>query len=121
MQNVKNLEKVFKALGCEPRLWILWLLSQSSLCVCEIMGILGITQTTASRHLGYLRNAGLVESKRQEQWMIYYLRKDLPSRIKEIVDQTIKAISELPEAKIYKERLKSITSDESYRLNRVRR
>jgi ArsR family transcriptional regulator, arsenate/arsenite/antimonite-responsive transcriptional repressor len=41
------------------------------LCVCDIMGALGITQSKASRHLRYLFNAGLVTDRREGLWMYY--------------------------------------------------
>ncbi len=118
---MESLEKIFKALGCAPRLWILWLLKQHPLCVCEIMGILEITQTNASRHLSYLKSAGLVKSERQEQWVIYYLNEDLPPHIKQVVECATEAVSTLEEAKIYKERLLKVVEDKSYRLKQKRR
>ena len=118
---MENLEKVFKALGCSSRLWILWLLKQRSLCVCEIMGILGITQTNASRHLSYLKSAGLVKSERQEQWVVYSINEDLPKHIKQIVNCAVRAVSSLDEAKVYKEKLKEIAKDKNYRLKHTRR
>jgi ArsR family transcriptional regulator len=67
-----RLASVFKALGDETRLSILALLLQhGELCVCDFEGALGITQSKSSRHLRYLLNAGLVQNRRQGQWMHY--------------------------------------------------
>jgi ArsR family transcriptional regulator len=69
---MKNEARLFKSLGDETRLMILWLLMQrEELCVCDIMGVLGITQSKASRHLRYLFNLGWVTDRRDGLWMNY--------------------------------------------------
>jgi len=65
--------RVFKALGDETRLRILNLLRQGELCVCDIMSVLGIPQSKASRHLAQLRATGLVTDRREGRWMHYTL------------------------------------------------
>jgi ArsR family transcriptional regulator len=67
---------VFKALSDETRLRILNLLHEQELCVCNIMETLQISQSKASRHLIYLKNAGLVTDRKQAQWAYYSLVKD---------------------------------------------
>ena len=69
---VENVQ-MFKALGDETRLRILGLLSQGELCVCDIMGVLKLPQSTASRHLAYLKNSKLVCGTRRGRWMYYQL------------------------------------------------
>jgi ArsR family transcriptional regulator len=69
---MKNTAQLFKALGDETRLRIITLLiSHRELCVCDIMAVLDLPQSTVSRHLSYLRNAGLVDDRRQGVWMYY--------------------------------------------------
>lgn len=69
---MKNTAQLFKALGDETRLRIITLLSSHrELCVCDIMAVLDLPQSTVSRHLSYLRNAGLVDDRRQGVWMYY--------------------------------------------------
>jgi len=63
--------QLFKALADETRLRILNLLAHGELCVCEIEHALEIGQSKASRHLAYLRNAGLVTDRREGPWMYY--------------------------------------------------
>lgn len=70
-----NAATFFKALGDETRLKMLWLLmNRRELCVCDLMEVLNTTQSKASRHLRTLYHAGLVNSRRQGQWMYYSLR-----------------------------------------------
>lgn len=68
-----RLERLFKALGDVTRLRILGLLLTGEVCVCHIHGALGIPQPKASRHLAYLRKAGLVEARRDGLWVHYRL------------------------------------------------
>ena len=65
--------KLLKALADETRLRILNLLCRRELCVCQIVEVLGIGQSKASRHLATLRHAGLVTGRREGLWMYYSL------------------------------------------------
>ena len=67
------MDTVFRALGDATRLRILSLLSQKELCVCQIAETLGISQPNASKHLGKLRNAGVITCKKRSQWCFYYV------------------------------------------------
>jgi ArsR family transcriptional regulator len=64
---------LFKALGDDTRLRIVALLSHGELCVCHIEAALGLAQPTASRHLGVLRHAGVVDTRRAGSWIHYRL------------------------------------------------
>jgi ArsR family transcriptional regulator len=66
--------RFFKALADETRLRILGLLERREMCVCEIMVALGLTQPTASHHLGILETAGLVKDRKDGKWVFYGLR-----------------------------------------------
>lgn len=69
---MERLAKTFKALSDESRLRILGIvLRAGELCVCDIERLMGFTQTKVSRHLAYLRNAGLLADRRQGLWMLY--------------------------------------------------
>lgn len=68
-----GMETVFKALADATRLRILGLLLAGEVCVCHIHESLGIPQPKASRHLAYLRRAGLVETRRDGLWVYYRL------------------------------------------------
>lgn len=70
---VRPLSRVFRALGDETRLRIVALLAHGELCVCHIEAALGLSQPNASRQLGVLRAAGIVESRREGTWVYYGL------------------------------------------------
>ena len=63
----------FQALADPTRLRIVGLLQAGEVCVCHIHESLRIPQPKASRHLAYLRAAGLVDARREGQWMHYRL------------------------------------------------
>ncbi len=65
--------QIFKVLSEPIRLRILALLTDSERCVCDLMAVLELPQSTVSRHLGALRNGGWVEGRRQGLWMYYRL------------------------------------------------
>ena len=82
----KSLAKLLRALADETRLRILHLLSRSGeLCVCDIEDIIGGPQTKISRHLGYLKRAGLVRARRQGLWMLYSLPSDPDLNVRELL------------------------------------
>ena len=64
---------IFRALSDRTRLRILNLLQGGELCVCDIVAVLDVPQPTASRHLSYLRKAGLVVARKDGLWMHYRL------------------------------------------------
>lgn len=78
--NLRGLEHQFKALGDVTRLRILNLLLHGELCVCDIQHVLSATQPNVSRHLAYLRNAGLVRDRRDGYRMFYRLADDPKDR-----------------------------------------
>ncbi len=73
-------EQLFKALGEETRLRLLHLLvvSEETLCVCEMMDALELPQYQISRHLRILKHAGLITSRRRGTWMYYSLERGKP-------------------------------------------
>jgi ArsR family transcriptional regulator len=79
------MEGLFKALADDTRLRILGLLLTGEVCVCYIHESLRIPQPKASRHLAYLRKAGLVETRRDGTWVHY--------RMASLVDPVLGAVN----------------------------
>lgn len=73
--DVRPVSRLFKALGDETRLRIVALLAHGELCVCHVQEALGLTQPNASRQLGILKNAGIVDSRRDGTWTYYSLTR----------------------------------------------
>lgn len=65
------MERFFQALGDNTRLRLLNLMGEQEICVCYFVEILDQGQPKISRHLAYLRRAGIVEARREGKWMHY--------------------------------------------------
>ena len=84
---MNELSRIFKALSDETRLTIMGLVLQNHhLCVCEVEQILGITQSKASRHLRYLRDAGLLEDQRDGTIVNYRLPRKKDGELTDIFE-----------------------------------
>ena len=68
-----SLIEIYQCLCDETRLRILNLLHEGELCVCHFQEILGESQVKISKHLAYLRARGLVEARKEANWVIYSL------------------------------------------------
>jgi ArsR family transcriptional regulator len=89
---VTTLEHLFRALADDTRLRILGLLAAGEICVCHIHGALGIPQPTASRHLAYLRRAGLVATRREGLWVHYRIAVPSDPAMATVLAATIDAL-----------------------------
>jgi ArsR family transcriptional regulator, arsenate/arsenite/antimonite-responsive transcriptional repressor len=67
----EELEELFQALGERTRLRLLNLMADGEVCVCFFVEVLDEPQPKISRHLAYLRSAGLVAARREAKWMHY--------------------------------------------------
>ena len=69
---------IFKSLSEPARIRILFLLyCKEELCISDLQHILDYTQAKTSRHLTYLKNAGLVISNKEDQWVFYRINEDV--------------------------------------------
>jgi ArsR family transcriptional regulator len=68
-----SVDRVFRAFADRTRLRILNLLRPGELCVCDLVRVLGSPQPKISRHLAYLRGAGLVTTRKDGLWIHYSL------------------------------------------------
>jgi ArsR family transcriptional regulator len=66
-----NIELLFKALADRTRLRLINLIGADEVCVCFFVEVLNTNQPKISRHLAYLRRAGLVSSRREGKWIHY--------------------------------------------------
>lgn len=104
------LELLFKALADDTRLRILALLAAGEVCVCHIHGALDVPQPTASRHLAYLRKAGLVAARREGLWMHYRLElPDAPAAAR-VLKASLEAVHAASGTTTDRRRLSSLVS-----------
>ena len=79
---------VFKALGSPIRLRLLALIQASSecgVCVCDLVDVAGVAQSTVSHHLGVLAASGLVRQERRGAWTWYILEPNRLEAVRELL------------------------------------
>lgn len=80
---------ILKAIANPVRVRIIELLSEKERCVCELVPALGLDQPNISQHLSVLRNARLVETRREGTMVFYRLKNEKIAKILELVDEVI--------------------------------
>src|SRR5580658_4764971 len=89
---MRNLSLFFAALADENRLRLLYLMKEGEICVCYLQRVLQTNQPKISRHLAYLKRAGLVEARRDGKWMHYRLKK-LESGCEKLFSETLNRLA----------------------------
>ncbi|WP_348269839.1 metalloregulator ArsR/SmtB family transcription factor [Edaphobacter paludis] len=89
-----NIERFFQALGDNTRLRLLNLMGDQEICVCYFVEILGGPQSKISRHLAYLRSAGIVSARREGRWMHYRIVMPPHLGASQILRQTLDWLQE---------------------------
>jgi ArsR family transcriptional regulator len=102
-----DLPLFFAALADENRLRLLYLMKEGEICVCYLQGVLQASQPKISRHLAYLKRAGLVEARRDGKWMHYRLKK-LESSQEKVLSETLQRLEKEVPIKKDAQRLKQI-------------
>ncbi len=74
-----QMANLFRALADPNRLRIVNILSETSICVCDLQAVLNLSQPFISRHLAYLRRAGMVRDRREGPRVCYSLAFDSPT------------------------------------------
>jgi ArsR family transcriptional regulator len=85
-----DLLQIYQCFCDRTRLRILHLLTRSPLCVCHFQDILGEPQVKISKHLAYLRDRGMVTTKREQNWIIY----SLPGQPAEELERNLKCLQD---------------------------
>ena len=87
-----NPVQFYKCLADETRLVSLLLIQKhEELCVCELMAAVDESQPKVSRHLAQLKLSGLLQDRRQGQWIFYRLHAQLPEWISTVLQVTAEA------------------------------
>src|SRR4051794_14901027 len=70
-----SVDRMFRAFSDRTRLRLLNMLGSGEVCVCDLVAVLDVPQPKVSRHLAYLRRAGLVVARKEGLWMHYRLAR----------------------------------------------
>lgn len=86
---LSEMETLFLALADKTRLRLLNLMREDEICVCYFTEVLGESQPKISRHLAYLRNAGIVSARREGKWMHYGIETPQNPFARQILEDTL--------------------------------
>lgn len=104
------IEAFFKALADRTRLRLIHLLGDEEVCVCHCVEVLKTNQPKISRHLAYLRRAGLVTTRREGKWTHYRLVEPSDAHAARIFGQVRASLAGNPQMQSDKARLRKICS-----------
>src|SRR5207253_5480942 len=96
-KNMFDTELFFSALADKTRLRLLNLMRDGEVCVCFFAETLGTNNPKISRHLAYLKRAGLVTGRREGKWIHYSLQKPKEAQAAEMFDSLLKTLETDPE------------------------
>lgn len=84
-----DMPRMFAALSDRTRLRLLNLMRDREVCVCYFVDILGQSQPKISRHLAYLRRAGIVSARREGKWMHYRIARPADDAANAVLEATL--------------------------------
>jgi ArsR family transcriptional regulator len=93
-KNEATLELLLRALGDRTRLRLLNLMGNDEVCVCLFVEVLGTNQPKISRHLAYLRRAGIVDARREGKWMHYRIVRPRNERAHRVLDEVLASLTD---------------------------
>ncbi|HXX82162.1 MAG TPA: metalloregulator ArsR/SmtB family transcription factor [Thermodesulfovibrionales bacterium] len=110
---MKDAAYLFKLLSDETRMRILMLLAHRELCVCQLMGVLGVSQPLISRNLSLLSSEGLLDERREGKLVFYSVRKTTSPMARKIL-ALLK--TELKDTARLREDLRSLTDCDEFQI-----
>lgn len=102
------LDQIFRALADPTRLRLIHLMSEQEICVCYLTEATGVPQPKISRHLAYLRRAGIAAARREGKWMHYRLTMPEDFHAASILKSAIAALKENKDMRRDDERLNRV-------------
>ncbi len=107
-RRIYNIEILFKALADRTRLRLINLIGDSEVCVCFLVELLKTSQPKISRHLAYLRRAGIVTARREGKWMHYRLAQPPDEHAARIFREVRASLAEHPELRRDREKFMNV-------------
>ena len=108
-----------KAISDPNRVRALMALRGRELCVCRIIELLQLAPSTVSKHLTILKQAGLIEGRKEGRWMHYRLPDDQGSKAWKTLDWVFKSLENSPEIETDSKRLAQIINTDIAELTRI--
>ena len=103
-----DMETLFMGLADKTRLRLLNLMRDEEVCVCFFTEVLGDSQPKISRHLAYLRNAGIVTVRREGKWAHYSIARPEDERAREVLRSVLDWLDSREDLRIERQRYKEV-------------
>lgn len=116
---MKQFISISKALSDSNRVRILLALREGEICVCRLIELLKLAPSTVSKHLTVLRQAGLIEGRKEGRWMHYRLPTDPRSEERKALEWVFQSLEHTPEALADRQRIKQIQSTDINELTQI--
>lgn len=114
---LRDVTAITKALADETRVRVLMTLTRGELCVCQIVELIGLATSTMSKHMSILRQAGLVESRKEGRWIYYRLADDeAPSAVQGALAWLAETLSRDPQVGRDRQRVATICNSDPQEL-----
>ena len=108
---MRDFMAITKALADEQRVRMLLALRRHELCVCQIVSLVGLATSTVSKHMSILKQARLVESRKEGRWIYYRLPSDdLPPMVQQAMQWMFEHLAHDPQIERDQQRLDEICS-----------
>jgi len=105
---MRDLMAVIKALADENRVRVLMALRPKDLCVCQIVELLGLAPSTVSKHMAILKQARLVDSRKEGRWMYYRIAENSTVEAGEVTALVARLLANDPLAREDAKRIQQI-------------
>lgn len=105
---MRDLMAVIKALADENRVRVLMALRPEELCVCQMVELLGLAPSTVSKHIAILKQARLVDSRKEGRWMFYRIADDPTVEAGEMTALVARLFAGTPQSREDAKRMKQI-------------
>ncbi len=113
---------ITKALSDEGRVRILLALRDEELCVCQLIELLALAPSTVSKHMAILKQAGLVNLRKDGRWVYYSLaEEDAPPMVQRAIEWVIESVGTSARAREDRKRLREVLKINNEELCKVLR
>jgi ArsR family transcriptional regulator, arsenate/arsenite/antimonite-responsive transcriptional repressor len=103
-----DLASFFRAFSDLTRLRLISLLAGGEVCVCFFVAVIGTNQPKISRHLAYLRKAGVVSSRRRGKWIYYRIANPTHPEKVRLLSEIVAQLTQDPQMRKDREKLKRL-------------
>ncbi len=112
-QSINQITEIAQALSDDNRVRALVALRKQELCVCQLITLLDLAPSTVSKHMTILKQAGLVETRKEGRWVYYRLAgPEAPTAVTAAIEWVLNAVARSPEIREDDRQLREILATE---------